>query len=145
MIHHRRQLRHGFTIMNFNVTNGGLEIKIYLSKVDEDSNVIGLESVGFHPSIGFRFLLPRSWMTPEARSAVPSRESIFRQPLWSIFVITTDTNGHVLATRTYGGNLPIGGEPHPRYRSRKQDHSGPPESGGRRILGLLGAVSRTPS
>jgi len=41
-------------IMNFNVTNAGLGIKIYLSKVDENSNVIWYSknrSVSIHQSV----------------------------------------------------------------------------------------------
>ena len=47
-------------IMNFNVTNAGLGIKIYLSKSTRTATSSGLEkSASFHPSISFRFLLPR--------------------------------------------------------------------------------------
>ena len=68
-------------IMNFNVTNAGLGIKIYLSKVDEGSNVIwSRKSVSFiHQSVSDFCYRGRD--DPEARSAMPSQESIFRQPL----------------------------------------------------------------
>ena len=98
-------------IMNFNVTNAGLGIKIYLSKVDENSNVIWSRKIGQFPSVN-QFPISVTEVVDDAGGPIGyaiTGINIQAATPDPIFVITTDTNGHVLATRTYGGNLPVAG------------------------------------
>lgn len=98
-------------MMNVSFTSPGLGIKIYLNKIDENSNVIWSRRIGQFPAIN-QFPTSVTEMIDTAGNSIGyavtgvSLQSGIPDP---IFVITTDTNGHVTGTRTYGGNLPIPG------------------------------------
>ncbi len=89
----------------------GPSVKIYLNKVDENSNVIWSRTIARFPD-GQHVPLSVVEMHDAAGSAIGYAVTGFDFQFGNqdpIFVVTTDLNGHVTNYRTFGGFLPIAG------------------------------------
>ncbi|NCG55731.1 MAG: hypothetical protein GWP35_02380, partial [Proteobacteria bacterium] len=101
-------------VIRFNTT-AGPQLKIYLNKIDDNSDVIWSRKIGQMPTNnqpGNQLPLSVVEMVDAAGTAIGYAITGYNLQVNSpdpIFIVTTDLNGHVLQFRTYGGVIPIPG------------------------------------
>ena len=101
-------------VIRFNTTTGP-QVKIYLNKIDGNSDIIWSRKIGQMPSNnqpGHQFPLSVVEMHDDSGAAIGyavTGHNLHVNTTDPIFIVTTDLNGHALQFRTYGGVIPTPG------------------------------------